>query len=567
MSFHPSRANVFARCALLLLTLAVLAAPARAAVSKTSDDDVVRYADQLFSQTYPAGEPGAAVLVTRGGKVLLRKGYGMANLELGVPIRPDMVFELGSVTKQFTAAAILLLQERGKLSVSDEVTKYLPDYPTHGQKITIEHLLTHVSGVPNYTSLPEWRPRVREEMTVQQVIDLFKDKPLDFNPGEKWSYSNSAYILLGAVIEKASGKTYEDFIEQEIFAPLGMKHSYYGHQNEVVPGRVSGYDKGENGYTIAEYLSMTQPYSAGSLMSTVDDLALWADALSSEKLLKKASLAQMATPAKLSSGMSTKYAYGQGISDADGPEIIEHSGGIFGFATDLLRIPDQHLLVVVLSNNPGKEPSPETLAYHVALKALGKPWEERKAIALDPAALDEYVGVYRVDPQTIRTILREGDKLFSQRSGGDKHEILAASRDDFFYTDVDNRIHFRRDAQGKITGMDFLNRFGPDATAAKTDEAPPAERQAVQVDPNLYDDYAGVYELFPGFQLTLTREGDHLMVQGTGQPKIEVFPESETRFFLKVVDAEIELQRGPDGKATGLTLLQGGQTIPGKRVK
>ncbi|HYU33045.1 MAG TPA: serine hydrolase [Thermoanaerobaculia bacterium] len=567
MTSLPSRANVFARCALLLLAAALLAAPARAAVSTTSDDDIVRYADQLFSQTYPAGEPGAAVLVARGGKVLLRKGYGMANLELGVPIQPDMVFELGSVTKQFTAAAILLLQERGKLSVADDITKYLPDFPTHGQKITLDNLLTHVSGVTNYTDLPEWRTRVREDMTVEQLIGLFKDKPLDFNPGEKWSYSNSAYILLGAVIEKVSGKSYEDFVEQEIFAPLGMKHSSYGHQTEVVPGRVSGYDKSDTGYKIAEYLSMTQPYSAGSLLSNVDDLALWVDALSSEKLLKKTSLAQMATPAKLASGVSTKYAYGQGISEADGPEIIEHSGGIFGFTTDLLRIPDQRLLIVVLSNNPAQEPSPETLAYRVALKALGKPWEDRKAIALDPATLDDYLGVYRVDPQTTRMITREGDKLFAQRSGGDKHEIRATSRDDFFYTDVDNRIHFRRDAQGKITGMDFLNRYGPDATATKTDEPPPAERQAVQVDPGLYDGYTGVYELFPGLQLTLTREGDHLMVQGTGQPKIEIFPESETRFFLKVVDAEIELQRGPDGKATGLTLFQGGKTIPGKKVK
>jgi len=179
----------------------------------------------------------------KGGQVMLRKGYGMANLELGVPIQPDMVFELGSITKQFTATAVLMLQERGKLSIEDDVTKYLPDYPTQGQKITIDHLLTHVSGIPSYTGLPEWLPRVREDLTVQQLIDIFKDKPLEFNPGEKWSYNNSAYILLGAVIEKVSGKSYEDFIEQEIFAPLGMKRSYYGHQNEVIPGRVSGYDK------------------------------------------------------------------------------------------------------------------------------------------------------------------------------------------------------------------------------------------------------------------------------------------------------------------------------------
>ncbi len=566
MTSQSRRAQI--RALALILTVALLAAPAAwAAGSNPPNDELTRYADQLFSQAYAAGEPGAAVLVARDGQVLLRKGYGMANLELGVPIQPDMVFELGSITKQFTAASILLLQERGKLSVSDEVTKYLPDYPTHGQKITIDHLLTHVSGIPSYTGLPEWLPRVREDLTVQQIIDIFKDKPLEFNPGEKWSYNNSAYILLGAVIEKVSGKSYEDFVEQEIFAPLAMARSRYGHQNEVVPGRVAGYDKEENGYKIAEYLSMTQPYAAGSLMSTVDDLALWTDALWSGKLLKQESLERMATPAKLASGRSTKYAYGLGISEEGGARIIEHGGDIFGFTTDLLSIPDQRLLIVVLSNNPGHEPGPGALAYRVALKALGTPFEDRKAAELDPATLDEYLGVYRFNEKLTRVILREGDKLFARRSGGEKQEVLATSRDDFFYSKSDSRIHFQRDAQGKITRMDLLQRFGPDETGVKTDEPLPAERQAAQVDPGLYDGYVGVYELAPGFRLTLTREGDHLMAQATGQQKLEVFPESESRFFLKEVDAQIELQRGADGKATGLTLYQGGREMPAKRVK
>jgi CubicO group peptidase (beta-lactamase class C family) len=566
MTSLSSSARALARRVVLwTFAFALLAAPAaRAAVS---NEELARYADQLFSQAYPADEPGAAVLVMKDGQVLLRKGYGMANLELGVPIRPEMVFELGSITKQFTAAAILKLQERGQLSVSDDVTNYLPDYPTHGQKITIDHLLTHVSGIPSYTGLPEWLPRVREDMTVQQVIDLFKDKPLEFNPGEQWAYNNSAYILLGAVIEKVSGKSYEDFIEQEIFAPLGMKSSRYGHQDEIVPGRVTGYEKGDSGYEIAEYLSMTQPYAAGSLMSTVDDLALWAEALAGGKVIQKASVERMTTPAKLNSGRSTKYAYGLGVTDEGGARIVEHGGGIFGFVTDLLHIPDQRLVIIALSNNTGTETSPGALAYRIARKALGAPWEDRKAVRLDPATLDDYVGVYRFDEKTTRAVSREGDKLFAQRSGGEKQEILAASRDDFYYLDSDNRLRFQRDAQGKITGLDQLVRFGPDAAGVKTDEPLPSERQAAQVDPNVYDAYVGVYQLAPNFSLTLTREGDQLMGQATGQPKLELFPESETRFFLKVVDAQIEIQRGPDGKATGLTLFQGGQEIPGKKVK
>src|SRR4051812_31670906 len=265
---HP-RAQL--RCVLVALALPFfLAFAARAAAD--SNADLGRYADELFSRAYPAGEPGAAVLIAKDGKVLLRKAYGLANLELDVPMRPDMVFEIASVTKQFTAAAVLLLQERGKLSVNDEITKYMPDYPTHGQRITIDHLLSHSSGIPEL----DWWPRRREDMKVQQIIDLFKDKPLDFNPGEKLSYSNSGYILLGAIIEKASGKRYEDFVEQEIFAPLGMKRSRYGHRDEIVPGLVASYDQAEEGYRVAEYFSLSQPYAAGGLLSTVDDLALWA---------------------------------------------------------------------------------------------------------------------------------------------------------------------------------------------------------------------------------------------------------------------------------------------------
>ncbi|MFL6233422.1 MAG: serine hydrolase, partial [Thermoanaerobaculia bacterium] len=469
------------RALVSLCMLVLLATPAARAVS---NGDLARYADQLFSRTYPAGGPGAAVLIAKDGQILLRKAYGLASVELGVPLRPDMVFEIASLTKQFTGAAVLLLQERGKLSVSDDITKYLPDYPTHGKTITIENLLGHTSGIPEVTALPEWWPRHREDLTPQQLIGLFKDRPLDFNPGEKQAYSNSGYILLGAIVEKASGKSYEDFVEQEIFAPLGMKRSRFGHQNEVVPDRAAGYDQEEDGYKAAEYISLTQAYAAGALLSTVDDLALWAEALSSEKLLKKASLDRMSMPARLASGQLTTYSCGQGILDEDGTLIFEHSGGLPGFNSELLRVPSQRLVVIVLSNVLGHEPAPSPLAYRVTMKALGRPVEERKAVALDPATLDGYVGVYRFDERTFRTITREGNRLFSQRADGNTHEILAASRDDFFFHPEQSpaRIHFQRDARGKITGMGFRELFGPDQIGARMEVKPDATPSSGQLE-------------------------------------------------------------------------------------
>jgi D-alanyl-D-alanine carboxypeptidase len=472
MTSHPLPPRSCAQSVLFALAFALVVVPiARAAdPAAAANADLARYADRLFSQAYAAGEPGAAVVIAKDGQVLLRKGYGLANLELGVPMRPDMVFEIASITKQFTAAAILLLQERGKLSLEDDVTKYLPDYPTHGRGITLQHLLTHESGIPDYTGLPEWWPQVRQDLTVQQLIALFKDKPLEFSPGEKQAYSNSGYALLGAVIEKASGKSYEDFLEQEIFAPLGMKRSRYGRQSEAVPGRVTGYDRGEDGvYTVGEYTSLTQGYAAGAILSTADDLALWSDALVSGKLLKKTSLARMTTPAKLASGEATAYGYGIGVLDEDGTRILEHGGGTPGFTSDLLILPDRRLVVAVLTNSFYKEPGPDALAYRVTMKVLGKPVEERKAVELDPLTLDAYVGVYRFGETLTRAIFREGNKLVLQRTGGGKHEILPASADDFFFPDMDGRIHFRRDAQGKIAGVELRRLFGPGEVGMRTE--------------------------------------------------------------------------------------------------
>lgn len=527
--------------------------------------DLAAYAEHLLATTYPADQPGAAALVMKDGQVVLRKGFGMANLELGIPVSPDMVFELGSITKQFTAASILLLQERGQLRVEDEITKYLTDYPTHSQKITVENLLTHTSGIPSYTGLAEWMPRVREEMKLTDLIAIFKDKPLEFTPGEKWAYDNSGYILLGAIIEKVSGKSYEQFVEEEIFQKLGMAHSRYGHAEEIVPLRAAGYEKNDKGFYNARYLSMTQPYAAGSLMSTVDDLAIWDRALSSEALLKKASLDRMFTSFRLKSGLATHYGYGMGISELAGKRLLAHGGGIFGFVTIITRVPDEHLLVVILSNNEASDPQPESLALRIAAKALGQPLEDRKPVALDTKTLDEYVGVYRFDAETVRSISREGTKLFSQRSGGRKAEILASGHDDFYYVDDDSRLHFRRDTQGKIEGADMVHAFGPDERGTRTAEAPPQERQTAKVDPAIYDAYAGEYELRPGFSLVIAHEGDQIFAQATGQQKLELYPESETRFFLKVVDAQIDFQRGPDGKVSGLVLHQGGHDRPGKR--
>jgi D-alanyl-D-alanine carboxypeptidase len=458
----------------LVLTLLSSALPAAATASATPaiSGDI----DRFLSQTYPAAEPGAAVLVVQDGQTLVRKGYGMANLELGVPITPETVFEVGSVTKQFTAAAILMLQERGLLSVQDDITKYLTDFPTQGKKVTIENLLTHTSGIPSYTGMQEWASHMREDLPLEKLIAYFKGKPFDFEPGTKWDYDNSGYVLLGAILEKVSGKSYERFIEDEIFKPLGMTHSYYGSWSDVIPHRASGYDKEDGHFVNTPYISMTQPYAAGSLMSTVDDLARWDQALSAGTLVKQASLDRMLTPSKLASGASTRYGYGWVLHDLAGKRAVEHGGDINGFSCDVLRIPEAKIFAVVLTNNPEAALRPDGVTNRIASTLLGMPALERKA-RLDAKALDEYPGVYRAG-ETTRLVTREGDKLFIRRSGGTKREIVATGRDTFTSAMTSATVRFSRDAQGKVNGALVDSFIGPaEPEMARTADPLPAEKQ------------------------------------------------------------------------------------------
>jgi D-alanyl-D-alanine carboxypeptidase len=551
----------------LMVVCGVAAAVSRASAQSAADDALAKKIDAVMSEVYKPGEPGAALLVRRDGQTIFRKGYGMADLELGVPVEPDMVFRLGSITKQFTAVSILMLAEQGKLGLQDEITKFLPDYPMQGCHITVEHLLTHTSGIQSYTDQPEWLAMWRKDMTVKEIIDLAKDKPMLFEPGERWTYCNSGYVLLGAIIEKVSGQSYEDFIDAHVFKPLGMKHSYYGSAERIIPRRIPGYQTGKNGFINAPYLSMTQPYAAGSLLSSVDDLAVWSDAVFSGKLVGKSWLDKAFTPYKLKNGESTGYGYGWFISNNQGHRIIEHGGGINGFTSYEMTLPEDRVFLALLTNSAIAGRAPEPRAVKIAGLVLGLPEPERKAISLTAQDLDPLTGVYEDEAKEERYITREGMKLFSQRSGQGKNEILPASPLEFFFKDSPARILFVKNAAGAVTGLRVQDRIGPAQIYTKTDRPFPAQKKEITVDPKIYDQYVGDYELAPGFIITILRRGNQLISLATGQPEVELFPESETRFFLKVVDAQVEFVKDASGKVTGLVLNQGGQTMPAKKIK
>lgn len=293
--------------------------------------------------------PGLALEVVRHGKCVKRAGYGVANLEWKARVTPETVFEIGSVTKQFTAAGIMLLAQEGKLSVDDLISAHLKNTPESWRKITIRHLLTHTSGIPNYTVLDGFE--LRQHLTQEQFIKKIGAYPLDFPPGEKWSYCNSAFNLLAYIIENTSGSNYWQFMHDRIFGPLGMNSTTNRDPMNVIPRRAAGYVKNTAGQYINRDYDVTDLFGAGAIVSTVDDMAKWDAALDGDKLLTATSKEMMWSPVKLNNGSTHAYGFGWFLSPLEGHENIGHSGSTAGFSASNQRFPKDDLVVIVLTNS------------------------------------------------------------------------------------------------------------------------------------------------------------------------------------------------------------------------
>jgi CubicO group peptidase (beta-lactamase class C family) len=298
------------------------------------------------------GGVAMSVAVARGSELVYERTHGPADLELGVAANERTLFRIGSITKQFTAAAILVLAERGKLSVDDPLTRFLPDYPTHGHEITLRHLLTHTAGVQNYTDMgPRWENVRTHALSDAEMVALWKDLPLEFAPGERWRYSNSGYYLLGLVIEKASGQSYADFLRTTLFEPLGLERTRYDSSHEIVPNRAQGYALGEDGLENDAYLDMRQPGAAGGLLSTAGELVRWQLALVQGRAVSKASYEEMTLPYILTSGRETSYGLGLQLDTQAGRPCVRHGGAINGFNSALLYFPGEQLSIATISSS------------------------------------------------------------------------------------------------------------------------------------------------------------------------------------------------------------------------
>ncbi|WP_264522805.1 serine hydrolase domain-containing protein [Flavobacterium sp. N502536] len=305
--------------------------------------------DQLIALKFKHENPGAVFLAVKKGKVVYRKAFGMANLEMGIQMQPEFVFEIGSMTKQFTAVAVLMLAEQGKLKLDDEITKFIPDYPTNGNTITLHHLLTHTSGIKDFTSMKAIKDIARRDLSPKELVDFFKNEPADFKPGEQYKYCNSGYVLLGYIIEIVSGQTYEAFVTQHIFKKTGMENTYYASHDKIIKNRVSGYRDREE-YVNANYISFSIPYASGSILSTVDDLLNWQYAINANTLLNPSSTKKAFVNYTLNNGTNIDYGYGWHLEKVKDKIVREHGGSIFGFKSMGVYEPEEQIYVVGLSN-------------------------------------------------------------------------------------------------------------------------------------------------------------------------------------------------------------------------
>lgn len=335
----------------ILLLFVSLSIASQTHAEEVAPADLETFVDSIAQQAIEKQSAiGLSIGIAIGDEILLAKGYGSADLELDVPATEKMVYRIGSITKQFTAAAILLLVEEGKLKLDDPLTKFLPDYPTQSHVVTLRHLLHHTSGIKDFTRLPDYRQQLAKRVSHEDILARFKDEPFDFEPEAKFQYCNSGYYLLGVVIENVSELSYEEFVQTRILEPLKMKTTYYDKPSRIIPNRASGYSRWGPRLRNAGYINMKQPFSAGAMASTVTDLILWERGLINNSLLSADSGKMMKTRGKRADGKPINYGLGTFLRKINGQQTIGHGGGIVGFRSDLIYYPKLDCTIVVLAN-------------------------------------------------------------------------------------------------------------------------------------------------------------------------------------------------------------------------
>ncbi len=477
-----------------LLACSLLLAAASGWLPGSVPRDTLTRVDGLFAEFDRSNSPGCALGVIRDGRFVYRRGYGMANLEWGIAIGSDTVFRIGSTSKQFTAAAVALLAKQGKLSLDDELQKFFPEIPRYSNPITIRHLVHHTSGLRDYLTLASLSGlRDDDYYTDAEALEMLaRQKDTNFPAGEQYLYSNSNYLLLAHLVQRASGRTLSEFAREEIFEPLGMENTHFHDDHKhVVARRAAGYRRlDEGGFEIS--MTTLDMVGDGGLLTTVDDLLAWDRSFTDDPL---SIVPTMLTRGTLNGGEQISYAFGLGAGSYRGLPTVRHGGAFVGFRAGILRFPEQRFSVICLCNVAQSRPS--TLANQVAEVFLGELMEPEaepapdaaaetgaEAEPFDPALLDDYPGSYRVEPELLLEITREGDRLFGTPDDGDRRELHPAGRDRFEVPSLSATLTFERSEAGDVSGLviDFGSRR---TTAPRVSDRPLAGDELAP--------YAGTY--------------------------------------------------------------------------
>lgn len=549
--------------------------------------------DQLISKYHELRLFNGSVLIADNNEAVFQKGYGYANMEWEISNTPDTKFRLGSITKQFTATLIMQQVEQGKIKLDGKLSEYLPYYRKDtGDKVTIHMLLTHTSGIPSYTNQQDFREKVsRKFYEPDDFVKEYCSGDLEFEPGSKFAYNNSGYFILGAILEKVTGTKYDKLLKEKIFTPLGMNNSGYDWSNDILPKRAAGYEKTFTDYRNAPFLDMSLPYAAGSLYSTVEDLFTWNKSFYSEKILKKDSWDKMFSGYIQAFGRA-HYGYGWAIDKyfdgIDSLKVITHGGGINGFNTIGYYIPQKGQFVAMFSNAGGAPLNEMTnqvlnilydketfnpkrsLAEYIYKIINDDGIEEAEKIfaelkddnenfslsendmnnlgyeLLNKNMIDEALSVFRMNvvqfPKSSNVYDSYGEAWFKK---GVKDSAI---------------VHYKKSLElnpRNTNAVKYLKEMGIEVK----------EPEPVKVSPEIMKLYVGKYQLAPNFVITITLDGEQLFAQATGQPKFEIFSESEDTYFLKVVEAKLKFNKDTEGKCTGLTLFQGGREMPANKIE
>lgn len=537
----------------LMVGMAAAATPATPAAMQA-------YADQLLdAQKIARDGPGVTVLVARGNQLLYKGARGQASIELGVPMQPDSLMRIGSVTKQFAAATLLKQIDAGKASLDDPLAKFLPDYP-NAANITLRQLLNHTSGVKSYTSISGYMGNpVRRDLTTAELIKEFKDLPPDFEPGQKWAYNNSGYVLVGAVIEAISGKSWYQTLDDILLKPAQITSVHFESGDEVFKGMARGYTLNAQGRVApAALLSMTQPHAAGALISNTEGLWRWNQALHGGKLISPASYERMI----MSEGAAQASHYGYGIvaGTLRGQPMLSHSGGIHGFASTLSYLPASQTTVVILRNNDGPGVNLDQVARKLAAFAIGEPFAEPKAVAVPLEQLKSAEGLYEGQGKQTRTLRVKDGVLQSQRGGGGPVALIPLDQNRFVFPDLMSELRLERDTGGKVVALRVLNNGEEPGDRWVLSGALPAERTFMTLSADQAQALVGDYAS-PQFSLRIyIDDKGRLLGQAPGQPAFELQASTPRQLHIPAVGAQLDFAAA-EGQPPSVSLTQGGQTL------